>query len=140
MGSRAGLRQHDERHWTREAVIAAIREFAEREGRPPSANDWRRSGDGHPATSTVIYECGSWRAALIEAGVVDRSHYHPSLYDPSIIDEAAQLYREGASIRLVARRLDMSEDTISCYLDSAGVERRSPVEAARLRREREAAA
>jgi hypothetical protein len=70
-----------ERRWTRERVLAAMREWRERYGRLPSSYDWsrthasRRGGeaverlsDGDwPSLSVVTGVCGSWEAARAAA-------------------------------------------------------------------------
>jgi hypothetical protein len=69
------------RRWTRENVLAAMRDWRDRYGRWPSSYDWSRTharrrggeaferlGDGEwPAASVVTAVCGSWPAARTEA-------------------------------------------------------------------------
>ncbi len=56
-------------HWTRERIIAAIQEWAERFGHPPASGDWRFGVAPYwPATSTVQNRFGSWNAAISAAG------------------------------------------------------------------------
>ncbi len=66
-----------ERHWTRERVLAAMREWRARYGRLPSSYDWstthaqrrgpepleRLRGGDWPSASAVTGVYGSWRAA-----------------------------------------------------------------------------
>ena len=54
--------------WTRDAIIAAIRDWAEAHGRQPSGLDWFYAGYGHPAKKTVYERFGSWNAAIAAAG------------------------------------------------------------------------
>src|SRR5450756_294678 len=70
-----------ERHWTRERVLDAMREWFARYGRLPSSYDWsathalRRGGnalkrlsDGHwPPASVVTSTFGNWVSARAEA-------------------------------------------------------------------------
>jgi hypothetical protein len=70
-------------YWTPERIIAAMRRWAERTGRPPGANDWRRRsrrtgpssenfttpGRDHPHAATVAAVFGSWMAGLVAAGL-----------------------------------------------------------------------
>ena len=42
-----------QRYWTRERLIDAVKEFAAENGYAPRAQDWYRSGPGHPAFSSV---------------------------------------------------------------------------------------
>lgn len=62
-------KQHDERYWTAERVLDAIKRFAAANGRPPSASEWlSRPGKGFPVAGTVQRECGSWANAIEAAG------------------------------------------------------------------------
>jgi AraC-like DNA-binding protein len=82
-----------ERRWTRELVLAAMREWRARYGRLPSSYDWsrthahRRGGESlerlsagdWPSASVVTGVCGSWKAAraaaaehLVETGAEER--------------------------------------------------------------------
>lgn len=59
--------------WTAEAVVAAMRRWADaHDGRPPTADDWHHAGDGYPSASTVYSHggspFGSWSDALEAAG------------------------------------------------------------------------
>jgi hypothetical protein len=70
-----------ERRWTAERVLAAMREWRDRYGRPPSSYDWsrthaqRRGGDAlarlsdgdWPSPSVVTGVFGSWTAARAAA-------------------------------------------------------------------------
>ena len=55
--------------WTEERIVAAIQSWLNTTGAPPTRTQWSRSGDGHPAASTVYRVIGRWRRALAEAGV-----------------------------------------------------------------------
>lgn len=61
--------QHDARHWTQAAVLAAIRAYAQRHGRPPAGNPKRPTPPGMPPVKTVQREFGSWSAAIRAAGL-----------------------------------------------------------------------
>jgi hypothetical protein len=80
--------QHRDRHWTRQRVIEAFTEFAERNGRSPSATDFspaliagrfspereaeavRAYATGrYPSPTIVARELGSWREGLAAAGL-----------------------------------------------------------------------
>lgn len=66
----AGLQLRQSPRWTRERIVAALREHAEKEGRSPTPQDWRRAVPGiRPGRSTVIRAFGGWRAALHSAGL-----------------------------------------------------------------------
>jgi Homing endonuclease associated repeat len=54
--------------WTRERIAAAVAEWQQRSGRPPTTGDWRHAGERHPSASTVYRVLGSWRRALEATG------------------------------------------------------------------------
>lgn len=56
------------RRWSPEQIVAAMRSFAERHGRPPRSTDWKTSTVEHPWAGTVTDRFGSWPAALEAAG------------------------------------------------------------------------
>ena len=56
----------------REAVaIAAIHEYAERFGRPPTGEAWAAAGM-RPSEKTIRRRFGSFRAAILAAGLAER--------------------------------------------------------------------
>lgn len=67
--------QHEERHWTKQRVIAAIQLWNELHGRPPVAQDWLQYADrtSWPTVTAVQREFGSWRAAIAAAGFPSRT-------------------------------------------------------------------
>jgi hypothetical protein len=70
-------RQHDSRYWTPARIIAAIRAFHAKHGRPPHATEWNTAGlNGEPYVSVVQREFGSWRAAILAAGFVSHPPGH----------------------------------------------------------------
>ncbi len=61
--------QHNERRWTQEAIVGAIKGWAELYGRRPWSSEWLVSpGPDWPCAATVIAECGSWANAVEAAG------------------------------------------------------------------------
>lgn len=54
--------------WPRERIIAAMKEWAKRNGRPPTAPEWVQSGPDHPSVRSVQYQFGSWNAGIQAAG------------------------------------------------------------------------
>lgn len=54
--------------WSRESILAAIREWAEEQGGPPLSSDWRAAGYGHPSSRTVALRFGTWNDAIAAAG------------------------------------------------------------------------
>lgn len=66
----AGLALRLSPRWTRERILAALREQARRTGRVPTPRDWARATPGiHPGRSTVTRMFGTWRAAIAAAGL-----------------------------------------------------------------------
>jgi len=55
--------------WPPERILSALRTHRERSGAIPRPTDWVRSGDDHPAQSTVYRVLGSWQRALSLAGI-----------------------------------------------------------------------
>ncbi len=53
---------------TAKETVEAIRTWAERHGRLPTEQDWRRPADDHPAAPAVARRFGSWKGALAAAG------------------------------------------------------------------------
>lgn len=57
------------RVWTREKLIAKIRQFALEHGRPPHSAEWRGPrSSGYPSSVTVQYVFGSWANGIEAAG------------------------------------------------------------------------
>lgn len=61
------------RHWTEERVVEAIQAWVREHGEPPTGAEWKRSGDGHPVTATVVNVFGSWNIAMVAAGFPPRT-------------------------------------------------------------------
>jgi hypothetical protein len=64
------------RTWTRETIIAAFRQWAEKHGRAPSVDDWRTGEYGRPSAETVQRLFGSWTAGRDAAGLTFRPVNH----------------------------------------------------------------
>ena len=68
--------------WTQERILAAIRQFAKANGRPPKAKEWQRAGRAltkahetrrsYPSCLTVVSAFGTWNAAIEAAGLAPR--------------------------------------------------------------------
>jgi hypothetical protein len=58
--------------WARDVILYAIRLWARRHGRPPTANEWDRAGEDHPSRQTVQRVFGTWNTALQAAGFETR--------------------------------------------------------------------
>ncbi len=61
--------------WDRETVLAALRELARQEGRPPMHSDLRPKRAGVPSHDVVTARFGSFTAALCAAGFQPRTRY-----------------------------------------------------------------
>jgi hypothetical protein len=67
----AGLRLL-RRDWNRDEILVALSEFARREGRPPRFSEWSerlRPDERRPTAEAVRAHFGSWRGALLAAGL-----------------------------------------------------------------------
>src|SRR4051794_32781589 len=91
-----GERRRERRGWTREAVVEALRRWAQEEGRAPRAYEWapwaaaalgirstrtlkwEREHDRWPSLGVTVARFGSWRKALQSAGLPT----HPPLVLP----------------------------------------------------------
>jgi hypothetical protein len=58
--------------WAHDVILYAIRLWARRHGRPPTANEWDRAGEDHPSRQTVQRVFGTWNSALAAAGFETR--------------------------------------------------------------------
>jgi hypothetical protein len=68
---RAGLKPGPRRlpYWSDADILRALRIWAKRHGRAPTAKDWTRAASHHPCTRCVWEHFGSFRAALVAAGL-----------------------------------------------------------------------
>ena len=113
------------RIWTREAVIEAITRWVIEHGRPPSATDWKRAGENHPASANVYRSkhkstrnnpFASWAEAIEAAGfgrpeTGGRYRERPWLWKFDHA-EAMRLLDSGLSQAEVARRLGVASNSI----------------------------
>jgi len=120
--------------WTREAIVCAIQEWADRNGGiPPTCGDWGRDrarGDDRVCTfAHVIYRWGTWNAAIRAAG------FEPHASGPvggfaMLSDrqraEIPRLYDQGWSLEQLAARYQCSSDTVRRWVLAAGVRMRRP--------------
>ena len=131
----------DNVRWTQTAVVAALRDWAQRYGEVSSPIDWDRwaayehCGAGKvarlvehptplPSVTTVIMRFGSWKAAIAAAGLEARSVSRR--LDASVIRETVALYASGLSAREVGERLGVAPKTVRDRLHAAGVTLRPP--------------
>lgn len=104
-------KQHEERKWTRERIIADFRKWNEIHGEPPVAMDWLYySSDGGdrewPHVACVQKEFGSWSNAMEAAGFKRRTVGHYDRTDPTYKakvtkwpkEQILQLMREWAAV------------------------------------------
>jgi DNA-binding transcriptional ArsR family regulator len=83
-GSRPG-RRPDPRPWTREAVLAALRDWTAEHGEPPREQQWRGLADPRYPPVTIVHRlCGGWSAALRAARLAPRTA-RPRVTDEQII-------------------------------------------------------
>ncbi len=84
----AGFKPHRRRRWSDQEILAALADFAAREGRPPTEGDWKTNGVEHPNAGTVKAHFGCWRTALAAAGL-ESEH---DRWDRELILEAIQSF------------------------------------------------
>lgn len=64
----------NQRVWTAERIVQAIKDWAIEHGNPPSYTDWQRSGPGHPALRSITDGPAPvfrrWSDAIVAAGFV----------------------------------------------------------------------
>lgn len=63
----AGMRPN-KHYWTKEEILAAIREHVTRVGSPPSKSAWEYGAEGRPSARTVRMAFGSFTAGVRAAG------------------------------------------------------------------------
>lgn len=121
--------RHEERYWTPDRVVEAIRAYVERHGRVPGAAPETpvAQRNGVPHSVVVAREFGSWNAAIEAAGfeAVPRGRREPPSSYAVRVAEVVRLYGEGLSLAETGRRVGMSAQGVTYMLGSAGVPRRS---------------
>lgn len=121
---------HESRRWTRDAVLAAIRQWADEHGGvPPVASDWHvaMAGTGYPNAVIVQREFGTWSAGVREAGFdpfASGCHGREG-EDPEIVAETVRLYRSGLTLVQVADRMGLTQTGVRMRLVKAGEPRRT---------------
>jgi hypothetical protein len=113
----------------RRSVIDAIRSFAERYGRPPTATDFNPSltayrGEGYPSLGAVQRAFGSWNNAIAAAGFAPRPKAGGRRYvgdQPGAADRAVELYRSGLPARSVAAQMGCSQGFVVDKAREAGI-------------------
>ncbi len=106
-----------ERYWTRERIRKAIQLWAAtHDNKPPTARQWRKRGENHPASTSVYGYPGSvyrsWNEAITDAGFTPRR----SSPGPGNItwdkEEAMRLRDQGIPDSEIARRFGVSASAI----------------------------
>jgi DNA-directed RNA polymerase specialized sigma24 family protein len=122
--------------WTEAAVLAALRDWTQRYGEVRTAADWDRWAAsehggrakrmrlaGHPSPvpspTTVVARFGSWKAAIVAAGLPPRSETRG--LDASELRQTVTLYEGGLSTVHVAGRLGVAPKTVRDRLHGIGV-------------------
>lgn len=139
-------RDHDERRWTPEACVEAMRAWAERHGRAPKSQpDWMTASEDHPSSATVVRELG-WNECLRRAGLPVTHHSHTAQHltnDMLVVlyacglscDEIAKGYNAGTgtnvsqrikrhggvTFRQTLRRLSDREVEVACRMYAGGL-------------------
>lgn len=131
--------QHDHREWNQQAVIAAMRRFAEANGRPPASGDFtpailgdrcspervsaalaaKRTGR-YPSMSVVMREFGTWQNALAAAGFGKNptgGAAHMSVPTSNSADRIAAMF-ERELARLNSRATALEEQAAALRVDA----------------------
>jgi Homing endonuclease associated repeat len=94
--------------WTDEAIIAALRAWAQKYGASPKEVAWRRAGEGHPSSTCVSQHFGTWNRALTAAGLPlnhDRS--------PETLEWIIEQFKAGRSTDAIAADLGVTHWAIT---------------------------
>lgn len=132
--------QHDDRAWTRETVVDAIRRWAdEHDGVPPVATDWNHAGKpaGFPYVTSVMREFGGLWAAAIEAAGFERPEPGKWGRDGEDMDLCVEIrarYEAGEQPGVLAAEYGCGPNGIAYRVWKAGGRRRTHAEAMALRR------
>ena len=102
--------------WPEEAVIAAMQDWAELHGKPPTVTDWRWAGEDHPhVTCAVVYRVG-WNNLLLKAGLpltIDRR--------PETQEQMERMLRDGRSVAEVAEHFGRTPGNVHRRLNVRGL-------------------
>jgi hypothetical protein len=116
--------------WSAAQIIAAVQRWAKHhDGRPPTADAWKKSTRGdfladYPISTTVQRVFGSW-ANGIEAAGFPRPHQGRDPYaDPRLTERIVALYRSGSTGREVASAVGVGLATVYTHLRRANEPRR----------------
>ena len=118
--------------WTAERVLEALHDWTRLVGRPPAEYEWspsRARDRGRPGASerwareyprwpeaaTVVRYHGTWRAALLTAGLPGgRAPFELSLNER--VEAARRMHAAGIRASMIASELDVKVGTVGCYL------------------------
>jgi predicted transcriptional regulator len=105
------------RYWTRERVIEAIQKWAAEHGAPPTAPQWQRAGEYHPAATACYGKKGvfpRWADAIEAAGFPRPVTKSPGPGKSTWSkDEARKLRRQGLMDTEIAERFGVTAGAIS---------------------------
>lgn len=137
--------------WTRDAVITAVRAWADEHGGiPPGAEDWNPQqaiaqgrpekadkfyeDDAWPLTGTVQRVFGSWNDAIRAAGFDPRRPGHYGREGEDIADryDLVAMYERGMSLSQIAADLGVSTKAVSGGLKKQGAVLRSHRQAVQM--------
>jgi hypothetical protein len=131
--------------WTRERIIAALRDWFELTGSRPRIYNWSPTEARHlglygalcqlwerehprwPSANTVAREFGSWVGALRAAGLPAPPSRRAEGTLGERVEDARRLAREGLLQKEIAALIGVSRSTVSSYLAAASCRCGEPV-------------
>lgn len=126
------------RYWTKERVKQAIQAWADNHhGQPPTATEWMRKGDNHPAATGIYGPKGvyqTWNEAIADAGFTPRRSSPGPGRRTWSSDEAWRLRHAGVTDVEIARRFGVSASAIYQRLGPRG--KNNPKQPPRTREQR----
>lgn len=113
--------------WPDEAILDAIRRWAETHGGiPPTCTDWRHAGEDHPVGDVVIRRMG-WNEALLAAGCRLHTDRRPKTWQRILRElQAGRLVSEiaadlGVTDNNIHRRAAYRGTTVQAIREAAGI-------------------
>ncbi len=99
-------------YWNKDRIRAAMQEWLEIYGKPPTANEWLRPGLPdrwkYPHTGSVKYQFGTWNNAIIDMGWEPYISNQTMRTDPEALPRTIALLHEGKTYKEIGEVLNLS--------------------------------